>query len=347
MKTHLFFASLAFTFIVYANGNQASAREISGPYRVGYRKETLSTTRQSNGERVDLLLNIWYPTQDNGKPVRLLDFTWLHLMTGEPGDSLKLAEENSLNKSVSQWYGKFEEEQWAELSAISSNSQLNAAFINRRFPLIIGRLRAFSTTHTVEELASHGFIICMLTGVDDYPPDNHEAFLRQVSDEIDFFLAIKKYFSKELNLSQGKAGLLGFSGNGISPFIAAMHTDAFSSLVLLESGVFLKDIYEIIQLHPFFSKRRFDTDLLFLYNRQRFEKEQMKTMYDELPAKSKQLLLVDNEAQHHWDFATEGTIASKYLKNRAEEISVRQLDEFKKINQDVVNFFKRTLKENN
>jgi hypothetical protein len=333
---------LAITICAYAN--HAGHCQVSRKHRVGYTRITLPSIRQSDGQEVKLLLNVWYPTPDKGERIPLLDFTWLHLSPQDPDDSMRTSQITSLKSDLSRWFGGFEGRNWLELTKATTSSQIDASFMSQRFPLIIGRLRAFSTTHTIEELASHGFIICMLNGVDDFPPDNHEAYLRQVSDEIGFFVAVNEFFSKTLNLSTEKAGLLAFSGNGVSAFLAVMHTDVFSSLVLLESGVFLNDIYEIVRLHPYFSKIKFQTELLFLYNKQRFEKEQMKHLYDALPALSKELKLVDNEAQHHWDFATEGTIASIYLKNRPEEVRARQLAEFKWINLTIVDFFNRTLK---
>jgi hypothetical protein len=343
MKPRMILKFLAFVIIMFY-ADHAGLCQPNGQYRVGYTRIILPGMRQSNGEKVKLLLNVWYPTPDKGKCVPLLDFTWLHLYSQNPGDSVKLGQMTSLKNDLREWFGGFEESQWLELQRATSHSQIDASFMNQRFPLIVGRLRAFSTTHTMEELASHGFIICMLTAVDDYPPDNHEAYLRQVSDEIDFFIAIKEFFSRTMKLSTAKTGLLAFSGNGVSPFIAVMRTDIFSSLALLESGVFLDDIYEIMQLHPYFSKTEFQTELLFLYNKQRFEKLQMKSRFDALPTPAKELKLVDNERQHHWDFATEGTIASLYLKNRPEEVRARQLAEFKLINQSIVDFFNRTLK---
>jgi hypothetical protein len=343
MKTTMLLKVPVFLFVMF-HADHSGLCQVSGQYHVGYTRITLPGTRQSDGEKVNLLLNVWYPTPDKEPRIPLLDFTWLHLSPQVVEDSLKLGQIASLKNDLREWFGEFEEPQWHELTKAKTHSQINASFMSQRFPLIIGRLRAFSTTLTIEELASHGFIICMLTGVDDYPPDNRDAYLRQVSDEISFFLDTKEFFSKTRKISTDKAGLLGFSGNGVSPFIAAMHTDAFSSLVLLESGVFLNDIYEIIQLHPYFSKSRFQTELLFLYNKQRFGNQKMKSLFDELPAFSKELKLFDNEAQHHWDFATEGTIASKYLMNRPDQTEARQLAEFKAINQSIVDFFNRTLK---
>jgi len=318
-------------------------QQLTTKFNVGFKKITLSSARETTGEKVDLLLNVWYPTLDNAPRILLLDFTWLQLAESDPGAAIKAKSIASLKTSLRQWFGEFDDTRWQTLTAVPSKSQLNAASISERLPLIIGRLRAFSTTHTMEELASNGFVVCMLTGVDDYPPDNHDAYLGQVTDEIGFFKHIRKHFTEELKMCTNVSGLFGFSGNGLSAFMAAMHSSEFASLALLESGVFLRNLYDILQMHPHFSKEQFNTDLLFIYNKQRFAKENIAPLLDQLPARSKQLILVDNEMQHHWDFATEGTLASTYLKNRPERAQQQQLKEFEKINQDIVDFFKSTL----
>lgn len=341
-----FLPGILAALLVFGPSLQLMAQLTGGPYRVGFSKIVYPTERQSNGERIDLLLNIWYPTGEQGETIRLADFTWLHNSLSDPADSAKVAAISSLEMTLRRWFGPFGEERWHSLIKAPSNSLLNAAPMTQRFPLIVGRLRIFSTTLTAEELASHGFIVCMLTKVDDFPPDNHEAYLRQVSDEIGFFVGIKHFLS-EKGLCNERCGLLGFSGNGISPFIAAMHTSEFNSTVLLESGVFLRDIHDIIKLHPLFSRDKFQSELLFLYNKQRFEKEQMALHFAELPTQKKQLVLIDNESQHHWDFATEGTIASHYLENRPEAIRSRQLADFRHINELVVAFFRKTLQDDN
>lgn len=59
------------------------------------------------------------------------------------------------------------------------------------------------------------------------------------------------------------------------------------------------------------------------------------------------LVLFNDSTQHHWDFATEGITSALFLSNRPEETAKKQLKNFGVINDFLLRFFNRYLKDRN
>jgi hypothetical protein len=138
---------------------------------------------------------------------------------------------------------------------------------------------------------------------------------------------------------------MGFSGSGLSQFMTPMVLEDFSAVVLLESGVYLDGVYEVLSAHPAYAPDKFRVALLFLYNKARFEKLSQSRNFSSLTGNNKHLILFDSKDQHHWDFATEGIMTSLYLQTRPEETANTQIRLFNTMNTLIVEFFDRYLKD--
>lgn len=321
--------------------------QVSQTYKVGFRKIILEHPRTSDPQKkVRLVLNLWYPTNDTSSiQLDLIDFLYNHLDERiQITDSLKEAKLSILASDLQNWFGDYNDERFAELTNIKSTAYINAEYHPQRFPLILGRLRVFSTTLTNEFLASKGYIVGMLTGVDDFPPNNRHSYLKQVEDEIVYFSAIRKHLFRNLKITSNRVGLMGFSGNGISPFLSPMFKREFSCVALIESGVFLKDIYAILSDFRYYNEHQYPASLLFLYNKQLFESNNMRLYFDKIVAQRKHLILFDEPEQHHWDVATEGVIAAQYLGIRKASMASRQATLFNSMNTYLLNYFDSNLK---
>ena len=324
----------------------------TGGYLVGFKVLRIASPNPNGlGDSVELVLNLWYPAEKKSPAeIRLLDYTHLHLSKLPDAEyRIVIERENQNIKSfISKNFGTFSETDWKRVEQQRALATLNTPYSSSKFPLILGRLRALSTTYTNEYLASHGYVVCMLNGVEDFPPDNRPAYHGQVTREIDFYHYIEKFLTDSLKISNGVSGLMGFSGGGFSQFIAPMNSNAFQAVALLESGIFLDgDLFEIVSAHPYYNPKEFNTPLLFLYNKNRFEKNVSSERFFDLNTPEKYLILFNDSTQHHWDFATDGTIASLFLNTGTEKVSTNQIDTFKELNGIVLKFFNQYLKRQN
>ncbi len=318
----------------------------NGSYAVGFR-QILIENKQTPETSDSLLLNLWYPTMDMlNNRIPLSAFAYNNL-SSDPlfTDSLKLTGLNELKKTLTKWYGDIEEGRWQDFLKVNSKAHHYAAYYPGRFPVIIGRLRAFSTTLTNEMLASYGYVVCMLTPVENFPPSDEKAYLKQVDNEIENFKNAREYLNQSLGITSNESALLGFSGNGVSPFLAGMQSTDFNAVALIESGIFLEDIYIIISKAPYYIHNSYKLPLFFSYNQQQYDQNRMVNLYDSLAGHIKHQLLIDNPEHHHWDFATEGTVAAKYLGNRAPQHIKNQMIGFELINTSLLQFFDKYLKQ--
>jgi hypothetical protein len=160
-----------------------------------------------------------------------------------------------------------------------------------------------------------------------------------------YYDVVRSHLTKALKIGTGKSGLMGFSGGGFSQFFAPMLDNSYDAVALLESGIFLDgDLFDIVSNHPYYDPAKFNTPLLFLYNKQRFEKNASSENFDKLKIDDKFLVLFKDSAQHHWDFATDGIASALFLNNRHQTAVHYQLKNFRVINDLLLQFFDRYLK---
>ena len=347
--------TFAFSLLFLLNLVPGLAQEQSKPlakgaFSVGYRVLTLPYCNDGS-DTIHLVLNLWYPTEKvTDIPMHLIDYLYYHKKISPP-DEYDVFVENEIKefkKFVEQNFGAFTPENWKSFCGITTNAFLNAPYPSDPFPLILGRLRAFSTTYTNEFLASHGYVICMLNGVDDFPPDNRPAYYEQVTNEIVYYDVVRSHLTRMLKIGTDKSGLMGFSGGGFSQFFAPMRDNSYDAVALLESGIFLDgDLFDIVSNHPYYNPAKFNTPLLFLYNKQRFEKNASSKNFDMLITDDKYLVLFKDSAQHHWDFATEGISSALFLNNRHKTTVDYQIKNFRVMNDLLLKFFDRYLKGRN
>ena len=323
-----------------------------GPFTIGYQIFSLPYFNADHSEdTIHLILNIWYPTQkESGARMRLLDYLHVHKRLDPSAQYNDFAdgETERFKKFAEKNFGSVDPTRWNKLSQISTRSQPNAPFSSNDFPLIIGRLRPFSTTYTNEFLSSHGYVICMINGVENFPPNNRPLYNRQVIREIQYYDVVRRYLADSLKIATTKAGLMGFSGGGFSQFFAPMHQNSYDAVALLESGIFLDgDLFDIVTSHPYYDPDKFNTPLLFLYNKDRFEANESSKHFYRLNTTEKFLVLFNDSTQHHWDFATEGIASALFLNNRPDVTARKQLKNFEVMNDLLLRFFNRYLKDRN
>lgn len=320
-----------------------------GPFNIGFKVVAIPYFNSDHSsDTIQIILNLWYPIEEkSGARMRLLDYLHIHkkFLPAEQYNAFAESANTQFKKFIDSNFGRPDSLQWQDLTRKSTPAFYNAPY-SKAFPLIVGRLRAFSTTYTNEFLASHGYVICMINGVEDFPPDNRPMYHRQISREIEYYDVVRKYLSS-IKIVTDKAGLMGFSGGGFSQFFIPMHQGNYDAVALLESGIFLDgDLFDIVSAHPYFNPQKFNTPLLFFYNKQRFEANKASMNFHRLNTNEKYLVLFDDREQHHWDFATEGIASALFLQNRPEATAANQAKNFMVMNNLLLQFFDRYLKGN-
>lgn len=347
------FAQFLFLFSILSTALAQNNEPLpKGPFAIGYSVITLPYFNANHDpDSVQLTLNIWYPTEKGSDTrMKLLDYLHFHMRLLPPAQYERFIETETTEflKFTEKNFGTVDSARWSNLSDKRTDAYFNAPFASRTFPLITGRLRAFSMTYTNEFLASNGYIICMINGVEDFPPDNRAPYHRQIMKEIEYYDAVKDYLTNSLKITSGKTGLLGFSGGGFSQFFVPMHQSDYDAVGLMESGIFLDgDLFDIVSSHPYYDPGKYNTPLLFLYNKQRFEANESAKNFRRLNTAEKFLVLFNDPDQHHWDFATEGITAALFLNNRPLAKAGKQIRTFGVMNDLMLRFFDRYLKGRN
>lgn len=346
LRTALYFLLASFFTCAIAQPNEPLP---AGQFNIGYKVVSLPYFNPGHSsDTIPLILNIWYPTEEKSSTnMRLPDYLYVHkkLLPAKEYNAFAETAKADFKKFIERNFGEPDSQQWSTLSEKLTLALVNARYSSSAFPLIMGRLRSFSTTYTNEFLASNGYVVCMINGVEDFPPDNRAAYHRQVSREIEYYNVVRSYLSDFLKITTNKAGLMGFSGSGFSQFFVPMHQSNYDAVALLESGIFLDgDLFDIVSSHPYFDPKKFNTPFLFFYNKQRFDANKASRNFHQLNTSEKYLVLFNDSAQHHWDFATEGIASSLHLKNRPEKIAANQIKNFRIMNDLLLRFFDRYLK---
>ena len=246
-------------------------------------------------------------------------------------------------ESVRRFLGEFgpvSDEAWARLKATRLLARRDVTAAAGRYPLIIGSLRALSTSITNEFLASHGFVVAMVDGQDDTEPEDSGAALEIDYRDMEFAISALRT-RREVHATA--LGALGFSGSGFSQILLAMRHPDVAAVCDLESAIF-----DDRMMHPLsrgwgYSVAALRVPFLHTYSLPLSKRENRIGDFEAMRYSTRYRYLVDAPGIHHWDFATEGMAASAVLRNRGEN-SLRLQQAFETTNLYVLKFFSAYLK---
>lgn len=300
--------------------------------------EDAAASPDTRARRLDV--HVWYPAAAGatGAPLTFADVMVEHL-AGRP--AAELSQRETGVRSFLGEFGPVTDEAWAKLRATPLLARRDAPATTTRHPLIIGSLRALSTTITNEFLASHGFVVAMIDGEDGPEPEDSGAALEVDYRDMEFAIPALR---KRGDVHASALGALGFSGSGFSQLLLAMRHPDVAAVCDLESAIF-----DNRMLHPLsrgwgYSVTGLRVPFLHTYSVPLSKRENRIADFEAMRYSTRYQYLVDAPGIHHWDFATEGMAASAVLGNRGAN-GPRLQQAFETTNRYVLQFFNAYLKK--
>lgn len=319
-----------------------------GPHPVGFRvieirdssrpvrkkRDYFGELDRSDRARV-VQVHLWYPARRcKDAPMTVADYLDSSAATG--ADRLAFREEKRI--FIQDNFGTFSDADWDRFLSTTLLACRGAAATGEKFPLVLGQIRAFSTTLTNEYLASHGYVVAMVRGPYSlFAPRG--LFYEEVVRDLEFAY---EYLKPQPYVDWERLAVLGFSGAGFGQVLFAMRHPDVDALVDLESALFVRSLglnqglgYDVTGLRvPF----------LHAYSVKLSKLDDMFDEFLKMKYSARFHYLVDVPEIHHWDFATEGMAASTVLNLRG-AAQPRLRKAFELTNRYVLNFLDAYLKK--
>jgi len=320
---------MIFSIFLNAQTNPIYQNIPVGKYNVGFKIITVSDEsristpeynylgeKNTGDRRKKFTIHLWYPAETNSGKRRLMyqDYCYNHLLgtTDEIRAKEKKDQDMARARSaVERWFGKTTDDDWKKLMGTKMLAESEAPAVKEKFPLLIGVLRATSTTIVNEMLASNGYVVCMIK--DDGLGLFAEDALQQIPD-LQFAI---NYLEKNELADIGHTGTFGFSGSGFTQVLFAMFDLRIKALADIESGIYMDHLFQSLSASNYYNPSKLRIPFLHIFSRDLSKQE---IFIDEFLTKTKfsnrYRLILNQPALHHWDFAAEGYTSAIMLNNR-------------------------------
>ena len=332
MRNHIYLPILSTIFTIIL-AFSAQAQELDyGDYQVGFKVIHLIDSmrpefNESNNEEVNryrhIYIHLWYPARNVQADGRMTTEDYI-LSAGlyEDTDS----SDNQLHatgriydikNNINKWYSDVDTSLWQTLLRKKHMASFEAEANNESYPLIIGQLRPFANFITNEYLASHGFAVAMVRHnlYDGFSYKNASIMSRTYINAVQDMQYAIYHLRKSGIADHRSVGALGFSGSGFAQVHLAMNNPDIDAIADIESGFFMEGLYDGLSSLSSFDKSRLQIPFLHIFSKKLSEEEVHLDTFRQM-AGADRYRLVLNKPQHHWDFASEGYLSAKYLKNR-------------------------------
>ena len=346
-----FAAAIATTTISAQNTSPAFGSLATGKYSVGFTKKLLRDPTRPTLPKLDargnpetrdrarqLVIHVWYPAAASSKRAMTVADYLTSAFADSVSDSDRRADEANRRQFISQ-FGPVTDSSWNALKATLLIARRDAGSANGKFPLVVGQLREFSTTITNEYLASHGYVIAMI--------DGPNVDIRDPGAGLDIAVRDMELAVPEMRklpfVDPVKLAALGFSGSGFSQILFAMRHPDVDAVSDLESAIFDERVFWPLSRGWGFDVRAMRVPFLHTYSVPLSRLENRFSDFEAMRYSQRYHYLVDAPGIHHWDFATEGMLASTVLGNRgANGLRLRQA--FETTNRYLLAFFNAYVK---
>jgi dienelactone hydrolase len=295
----------------------------SGPYDVGLTRLTLrdglrpTALRRVGDQPVSLAararlvhVDVWYPASLGAAatPLTVADYLVAHV-AGTPGPATRArpdaARTDALRRTLGT-FGTLSDEAFAYVLAQPFLAVRDAVPAAGPFPLVVGQLRPMAMTITNEHLASHGYVVAMVSGDQPETPDAGRGLEVAVRD---MELAIAELRTRPY-VDPDALGALGFSGAGFSQLLLAMRHPDVDAVCDLESAIFDDRVNWPLQRGWGYDVAELRVPFLHTYSVPLSRLENRRADFEAMRYSTRYHYLVDAPGITHGDFATEGMIAS-------------------------------------
>jgi tetratricopeptide (TPR) repeat protein len=333
----------------------------SGPYAIGFRTiKTFDYTRivrlkqdregvPTVGERAQpVLISVWYPAKKSATGRRLSFSGYLYAgaldaqLTGPSAERKKNAERDLRDfyeRPFNFPYGKMPDDGWKKLLETETLALADAEAEPGSYPLIVGVGGPLGNGITNEYLASHGYIVAIVSSFSDAPPGalGMESYTR----DLEFAIGQMRTFP---NIDRNRLGVYGFSFAGMPALLLGMRNSDVDAVAAIESAIFI-DRYATNSLKPSasYNLTRLRVPFFHMFRRSESEKDEKLDDYRNLRYSQRYRYLLNHESLVHQDFSTHGIGMTNVIKLRGkDEVPARRA--FEMSNRYLKNFFDAYLK---
>jgi tetratricopeptide (TPR) repeat protein len=333
----------------------------SGPYAIGFRTiKVFDHTRvvrlkqgregvPTVGERAQpLLISVWYPAKKSatGRQLNFADYLYasaLDAQLTEPTAERKKNVETELRdfyeRPFNFPYGKMPDEGWKKLLDTEMHALADAEAEPGSYPLIVGVGGPLGNGVTNEYLASHGYIVAIVSAFGEARPGalGMEAYTR----DLEFAIGQLRTFP---NADRNRLGVYGFSFAGMPALLLGMRNSDVDAVAAIESAIFI-DRYARTSLKPSasYDLTRLRVPFFHMFRRSESDKDEKLDDFRNLRYSRRYRYLLNHETLVHQDFSTHGIGMTNVIKLRGkDEVPARRA--FEMSNRYLKNFFDAYIK---
>ena len=330
-----------------------------GNYEVGFKIVTLTDRSRVSKPLYDYLgekdttdryrkinIHLWYPAKSkSGKGQMTYGEYCYSSLLSHTMESISAEKKSGTLENQREFFqgnfGKVSDQDWAKLVQAQFLSRKDATPRLERFPLLIGMLRAVSTSVTNEILASNGYVVAMVSGGTIAPAsEDYQAGCAQ--EVVDMQRAIE-YVSETGMINEGVIGTFGFSGSGFTQVLFAMQDFRIGALADIESGIYYEGLWEPLSASNYYDNRKLKAPFLHIFGKDMAKREKYFEEFHKKVFSDRYHLLLNHSTLNHWDLATEGRASTTVLHTRGKyESPIRA--SFELTNYYLLNFFNSVLK---
>jgi tetratricopeptide (TPR) repeat protein len=327
----------------------------SGPYAIGFRTiKIFDYTRvvrlkqdregvPTVGERAQpLLISVWYPAKKSAAGRRLsfsgyLYASALDAQLTEPSAERKKNVEIELRdfyeRPFNFPYGKMPDEGWKKLLDTEMQALADAEAEPGSYPLIVGVGGPLGNGVTNEYLASHGYIVAIVSSFSDAT----QGVLRTESylHDLEFTLSQMRSFP---NVDRNRLGVYGFSFAGAPALLLGMTNSDVDAIAAVESAIFIDRYTATLKPSASYNLTRLRAPFFHMFRRDLSDKEEKLDDFRNLRYSQRYRYLLNHEPLVHQDFSTHGIGMTNVIKLRGkDEVPARRA--FEMSNRYLKNFF--------
>lgn len=287
-------------------------------------------------------VHIWYPAKANsGKDIMTYgDYCYAHLLsrTDEKLDSARVrTTQDNFRANFQAFFGNISDNDWNKLKSSAFLARKDAEPVREKFPLLVGMLRALSTSVTNEMMASNGYVIAMVvTSFGNLP-------LSYIQDVEDMQMAMQQVHKMGMT-DDSNVGTYGFSGAGFAQVLLAMNDPRILALADIESGLYAENLWESLSASNYCNVTKLKVPFLHIYGKELGMADKHFQQFHNKKYSHRYHLLLNQPGLHHWDVATEGRASTTVLHIRGDqEPGIRASFELSNIY--LLNFFNTVLKK--
>lgn len=306
-----------------------------GPHDVGYRVLTMRDPTRPSGPAVldapladrgyPLVTQYWYPASPRADAPRMTFGGYL--ASGVIDAQLRIATPEQIAEADAQLeafyerpfnfpFGAVEPERWARLRSTPLVAVQDAEPAAGAWPLVIGVGEATGNAVLGEYLASHGYVVALVSSPvfgEMTPAARMEWYVR----DLEFMRARMRELPM---VDAGPSATWGFSFAGMVALLAAMRSAEVGAAVSLDSAIFYEGFFPQIAANPFYAPVNLRAPFLHMTRGPESAANERLEPFRQMRYSERIRYLLNDPLILHQDFGTHGIAAAAVLDKRPESL---------------------------